>query len=184
MASKFTADEVFDQWQKWAKGDHGTNRFLAKKRDELLTALFDAFLENDIDVDEARFYRKDINEILVTKEGKKGKGAHKGWNENVESDFNAMLANRYGDGIGNGVGRTKTAHTVEDYGNHPYMPHNPVMTAWAQDRFGKGWNDKLNLLVHQQGHRFCQEFQLDVLDSNWAKTGEDAPDWAKRLFNL
>jgi hypothetical protein len=180
METKADPKTIFNAWKSDIEEKYGQRRFTSQMRDEIIGILFENFLEFGIELDDAKRFAGDVEKFMVTQEGAKGKGRYKGWTDNVEKDFDTALVNYYRDNMVPG----NRSIVTEDYGNHPFMPRNPVMTAWAQDRFGIAWNEKINLLVHRQGHRFCQEFQLDVLDSNWAKTGKDAPDWAKNLFNL
>lgn len=172
--AKFTPDEVLNSWQNSVKKDY-SNRFLYGVREEILEQLAEMLMANEIELDDARFLKMKVKKFLVTEEGLKGKNRYKGWTDNVDKDYDAMLVEYYSN---NKVQPT----IVKDYGHGAYMDENPIMTAWAKDSFGVVWTKELNLLVHQTGHRFNLDFQKEVLDSNWAKTGENVPEWAQFIF--
>ena len=71
----------------------------------------------------------------------------------------------------------------EEYGVYPFIPKNAIITAWAQDRFGVVWNEKINLQAHRHQSGFNEDFRREVMDSEWAKTGEDTPEWYKNLIS-
>lgn len=159
---------LLNTWKKNTIDEHGIARFDYRNRDSILQSLFELLVQYNIPMDEATFLKRDVEKFMVTEEGMKGKNKHKGWKENVQMDFDAALMDYY-----------QSLGAIGKYGNYPYMPRNPLMTAWAKERFGVAWTEGLNLQVHTHGHRFNLEFQKDVMDAKWAITGEEVPEYAK-----
>ena len=174
MNNEFSRDDLFKAWMSDIR-EVGTGRFLAKNRAEILSSLVESLFENGVEKEDAMSLSRRVRDFLVTEEGKKGKGKHADWTKNVVEEYEGMVVSHY-------LNNRKKADIVKDYGNGPFLPYNPIITAWAKNEYGPVWTDHLNLLVHMIGHRFNQEFQAKVMDSKWVITGENVPEWAERLF--
>tara|TARA_R100000951_G_C2628563_1_gene176872 strand:- start:158 stop:715 length:558 start_codon:yes stop_codon:yes gene_type:complete len=179
-----SGDEVFISWKSQVK-EIGKVRYTAVERKEQLDELCEMFLEFGVDFDEAKSYKKRILEFMVTKEGMKGNGKHKGWKEATEEDFVGLLVGWYrGDfQVVNDTKLTKKAITkkIEYYGGLDYMDRTPLMVAWTKHKFKDNWSEAVCLEAHKIGSSLWRAFGKEVLSSKWAKTGP-RPEWAKNIF--
>lgn len=147
------AEIVFNAWAKRLK-DKGISRFLKSERQELIEDLVDLFYKNKIDIETAQLYKNKVKELLVTLEGKKGKGKYKGWNENVVIDYDAVLSEYY---------LEQENKTKEKPSDINILPENELINEWGQKRFGELFNQEISLMCHTIGHIYNRDFQNEVL---------------------
>lgn len=150
------------------------NRWQYGVREAIFNTLFEMLSVNGIELEDAKMLKTEVIKFLVTEEGRKGAGRHKGWKEKVSDEFDSLISEYYSP-------TNKTRLYTKDYGTGDFLEKDPIITAWAKDRFGFAWNETLNLMAHQSGNRFNLEFQKDIFDSEWARTGENVPKWFVNL---
>lgn len=181
---KMTSEEVFIYWKSLAK-EVGKVRYTATERVEQLDLLCEMFREKGVDYDEAKSYLKKVIEFMVTKEGMKGNGKHKGWKEATREDFVGMLTKYYNGEfqVVNDTKLTKKSMTtkVEYYGGVDYMNRTPLVVAWTKHKFKDNWSESICLEAHKVGGPLWRAFGKEVLASKWAKVGP-RPEWAKNIF--
>lgn len=173
---KMTAKEILLVWAKSVNEQYDRTKFFSRNRNEILEDLVIDLFDNDIDIEEAKNLKYDIIKSIVHKEGRKGTGQFKDWTKNVESDFLTILLEYYNSNI-------KANKITKEYGSDDFLKRSDIITAWAKDRFGLAWNEELNLLSHQYNSQLLTQFEIDVFDSNWLKTGINEPAWLIDLTN-
>lgn len=179
------ADEVFLYWKSLAK-IVGKVRYTSTERQEQLDVLCELFKKHDTDFDEAKSYKKKIIEFMVTKEGMKGNGKHKGWKEATEEDFIGILTGWYSGDFTvvndtTEIKRNMDKKNDEDYGTLDYTFRTPLIVAWTKHKFKHRWTESICLEAHKVGGPLWQLFDKEVMNSKWAKSGE-RPEWAKNAF--
>ena len=181
---KMSADECFISWKTLAK-EVGKVRYTSTERMEQLDVLCDMFRTHGVEYDDAKFYKKKVVEFMVTKEGMKGNGRHKGWKEATEEDFIGILTGFYNGEfqIVNDTTATKKTKTrkVEYYGGIDYLERAPLMVAWTKYKFENLWTESICLEAHKIGSPLWQAFDKEVMRSKWAKSGP-RPDWARNVY--
>lgn len=150
------------------------NRWQYKVREGILNLLFKMLVDHGVSLEDAKITKTIVVKFLVTEEGIKGKGKHKDWANNVKQEFDHLLLEYYEEHAKNGI-------IVKDYGKGDFLAKDSVITAWAKDKFGIAWNENFNLMTHQVGNRFNLEFQKDVFESDWVKSGTCIPEWFQKL---
>lgn len=179
------AESILNQWKKAMDEEYGISKYLSKDRDVMIEALAEMLKERGVSLEDALDLKRHVKNFLITEEGRKGKNKkHKGWEEAVEIDFDAAILEMYPPEIPlNSIQQTLSVVLKEDYGYYPYIPKNPIITAWAQYRFGTIWNEHINLQIHKHNSKFIEEFRKEVIETEWAKTGENEPEWYVNLTN-
>jgi len=180
---QMTSEECFLNWKSLAK-EVGKVRYTATERVEQLDVLCEMFRKHGVDYDEAKAYGKKVIEFMVTKEGMKGNGKHKGWKEATKEDFVGILTGYYNGEfqVVNDTKLTKKSmvQKVEFYGGADYMSRTPLVVAWSKHRFKDKWTEAICLEAHKIGSPLWQMFDKEVMSSKWAKSGP-RPDWAKNV---
>ena len=92
--SDYSAKQLLNAWHKDLR-DNQEDRYKYKDREEHIEKLIKMFVIAKVEYDEAAAQKRKVQEILVTKEGMKGKGKYKGWADNVAKDFDLMLDQYY-----------------------------------------------------------------------------------------
>jgi hypothetical protein len=185
-----TAEDIFLYWKRNTK-DIGKARFTAIERIEQLDYLCELFKQHDVSYDDALSLKRQVVEFMVTKEGQKGNGKYKGWKENTEEDFKGTLLIYYNNEIGivdqnKSKNITDTSAGIQQnqtYGDSNYMERDEIITAWSKDKFRCDWSESICLECHKICGPLWNMFCTEVLESDWAKTGIDVPEWAKFLFD-
>lgn len=181
---KMSSDECYIYWKSLAK-EVGKVRYTSIERIEQLDVLCELFRKHGVDYDDAKSYKRKVVEFMVTKEGMKGNGRHKGWKEATEEDFVGILTGYYNGEfeVVNDTTATKQTKTrkVEYYGGIDYMDRTPLMVAWTKHRYKKNWTESICLEAHKIGSPLWQAFDKEVINSKWAKSGE-RPDWCRNVF--
>lgn len=192
------ARQLFITW-KQEMGDVGVEKFLAKNRDNLIIQLIHVFIEGGVGYNTAVEFAREVNTVLVTKEGKKDAGKYKGWAKTVEEEYRSMLITEYqlrklpirledADNAGlTVVGPreviTETVIIEPTYGDSQHLKQRAIITAWAKHRFDYFYNSQLDLLSHRIGHELNVMFQKEVLKSEWLVTRKDVPEWAVAILS-
>lgn len=152
-----TTSQIINHWKVEVAKNYGSSRFTSSARLDILNMLFESLINNNINLEDASFLKREVDKFLVTDEGRKGKGRHKGWGDNVEMEFDNLLVEYY---------QNNSPIPKREYGTYPILDKHELITQWAIDKFGEMWNDELNLQAHTHGHRFNLEFQKDTFDKH------------------
>lgn len=192
------ARQLFITW-KQAMADSGTDRFLAKNRDDLIAQLIDVFAEGGVNYNTAITFAKELQTVLVTAEGKKDTGKYKGWKNTVEEEYRSLLITIYQDKklpirvedadnaglavVGPREVITETVIIEPTYGDSQHLKQRAIISAWAKHRFDYFYNSQLDLLAHRIGHELNVMFQKEVLKSEWLVTRKDVPEWAVAILS-
>ncbi len=97
MVNNPSIDDIFNKWVGVLRQDQD-DRYTHKARPTFLGWLFADLIKYKIPYEDAKLLKRQVFNALITDEGKKGKGRHKGWPEAVNSDFDAILADMYIEG--------------------------------------------------------------------------------------
>lgn len=183
-----TAEQVFIQWKVFCEKDVGKARYTSDERLEQLDMLCGDFFKYGIPLDDAMDYKRKFVEFVVTREGMKGNGKHKGWKEKSAEQYEGILTGYY-DGtfkVVNDVGSVTIVNetakaTKQDYGHGDYMVRMTDIVLWSKHKFGKSWSESICLEAHKVASSLNDKFVEEVLESKWAKSGKDVPNWAKSI---
>lgn len=148
--------EVISCW-KVSLRELGTQRYVKSNRPEYIGNLIEMFLFNNIDYETAKTAKKQVIDILTTEEGKKAKGKHKDWGINISDEYIAQLCEAYPQNPGS---LNKNIESFE------------FMLSWLESY--------LNDSVLFSNLKQC--FFEKILQSDWIKTGENAPSWAIKFY--
>jgi hypothetical protein len=170
---------IFNAWKSKMDEDYGISKYLSKDRDVMVSILAEMLKERGISLEEALTLKREVKNFLVTdpKSRKKDK-RYNGWEENVEKDFDAAILEHYPP---ENKEESITIPTAA-YGTKDYLNLNPIITAWAMDRFGVAWSERLNLECHKNMSKLLNDFEKEVLESKWAISGENQPKWYKNIM--
>lgn len=182
--STFTIEDLFIKWKSDVKEGYGQSRFTKGEREEIIDALCESFFESGIDYDEAKFFTKKVQEFLVTREGQKGGGKYKSWMPNIKEEYITNLVIYYESNV-EPVNDTKllkmTIKGKRFYGAFGYMDRTALMVAWTKQKYKDRWSESICLEAHKVGSPLWRQFDIEVLESKWAKSGE-RPSWAKNVY--
>lgn len=168
----FNADMIFKSWFANVKNNYDI-RYIRKERPELIEELVTTFYNIKIPYDEAIFFKKRVVNALTTKEGRKGNGKHKGWKENVEEDFELILAKVY---VNIEKSDKDNVTDVNAKINKVLIPEDEWIKAWLKDNFGENYPKGLDKLAHTVGSSLNIDFMKDVFSQEQIKTGK-LPKW-------
>lgn len=184
MSKKLSARQVFTMWKTEVEKDIGKARYTSTERLEQLDALCEYFVKFGVDFDDALGYKKDFTEFVVTKEGMKGNGKYKGWKEKASENYEGLLTSWYNGEfkVVNDIGNITVKENVSaaSYGSNSYMIRIPLIVAWSKEYFGSEWSEGVCLECHKINGPLTTMFEQEVLESNWMKTGQNVPNWAKK----
>jgi hypothetical protein len=146
--NKLSAQEVLKKWTSDVRQDI-SSRYTYGNRKEHIENLMGYLKMHDVDKDDAQFLKNKVVEVLVTEEGRKGKGKHKGWKENVENDFDDAIQQAYVPGLSSEIKPIKTA-----------QGYDPRIYNWCKAKFGNHVGENIIKAAHQPLHTFwimCME---------------------------
>jgi hypothetical protein len=149
--NKYSSEDVFNKWAKYISSEDKADRYAHNRREAYLEDLCAMLKEYDIEFEDAKSLKHRVMIILTTEEGRKGKGAHKGWKETVFDQFDQVLADYYVENTGAGV---VDAHTFTQ--TSQYIEDEDIME-WVANRFGEKCPADLISKAHTVGH------QLNIL---------------------
>ena len=177
-------DDLFLLWKKQVK-EIGKSRYTSAERKEQIDLLCELFYKHNIDLDEAKLYKRKVVELLVTKDGMKGNGKYKGWKENTEEDFDATLISWYQGEFEVINDTTKIKELKKEqsigYGNNGHIERHRIIVAWTKHKFGDNWSESICLEAHRVGSQLWVMFEKEVFYSEWAKNDE-IPWWLKKVL--
>lgn len=178
---KLTAEQVFVLWKTEVEQEVGKARYTSTERLEQLDALCESFVKYQIEFDDALMFKRKFIEFVVTREGMKGNGRYKGWKEKADENFEGILVRWYAGEfqISEPLMKTKKEQKLEHYGVGDYMIRMPMIVEWSKNKFKTSWTEGICLESHKVASTLNNMFVEEVLESNWSKTGEDIPKWAK-----
>ena len=122
---KLDSGEVFDRWVADVREDRSA-RYTYQDRTRHLENLMGYLKMHDVSKDDAQFLKRKVVEILVTKEGMKNNGKHKGWKENTENDFDDLIQRTYVEGL-----RPTEIKAIR--GSQGY---DPKIVTWCKSNYG------------------------------------------------
>lgn len=147
---KGDVDAVFDRWVADVRSDK-KSLYLYDERRRHLEYLMGYLITNEIEMDDAKFLRNKVVDILVHEEGKKGKGKYKDWVQNVLNDFDDCIQLTYVEGL-----------SKSGYKSKPDYKQDPEIVKWAMDKFGPNIPPKVLKDCHTIGNSlyflFIEEF--------------------------
>ena len=143
------SNELFKGWMALIRQDRSA-RYTYENRREHLEELMDMFQSNGVEIDEAATYKSKVVKALVTEEGLKGKGKHKGWRENVENDFEDIIQLTYNPLVKEQITKRKL----------DYKPDDEIIK-WAKAKFGDGVPQPVLRDCHVIGHSLNMWFIND-----------------------
>jgi hypothetical protein len=161
-----SAEDVFLSW----KGDVkllGKDRFISEERVRLLDMLAEMCRKHGVDLVDAKMVKRKVIEFMVTKEGLKGNGKHKGWKETVEDDYLISLTRWYGDDFEIAEDTSEVVLGGDpklNYGNGKYLERNDLIVAWTKDKFKDFWDESVCLEAHNKFSHLWYLFIKENID--------------------
>jgi len=175
---------IFSYWKNNIQKEYGKAKFQKMIRKEILRELFDLFRKSNIDKVEARYFKTNVIKFLVTLEGSKGTGKHKGWKENVSGDYDMLMLeyyplnqenNRENHVIPNIPDQKLSYNVVKKptYGDREHMPKNDILVAWTKQKFLNDWTESLSLEAHRIKSQLQTEFKNQLLKGMYKLRSEE-----------
>jgi len=179
-----TQDILFKVWCDDINEKYGAAKFASINRREILTELCQSLAEKQIEYSIAFSLKKEVGNYLVTNQAKKT-ARGKTWISAVEQDFQVMLFKTY-DRYGLKPS-TKESDRAREKITNSLPPElapvkkrkHPIITAWAEKRYGDKLNPVILELAHKIGSDINKLFQEEVFKSTWARGMSEPPEWAK-----
>lgn len=187
IEAQYTAEQVFSSWKTWVEKELGKARYTKQERLEQLDTLCAMFKDSRIEYEDALMLKKDFVDFVVTREGKKGKGNHKGWKENAAENFEGILFGYYSgqyktlSEIESGEKKKKIKKNVDAYDQPGYLPRTPLLVAWTKHKFKDRWSEAICLEAHKIGGAVNILFQKEVLASDWSNKNNNLPSWYRKV---
>ena len=125
MAS-VTREDIFTKWLSEVR-ENNLARYGRDDRKRHLSDLVNAMKLNGIPQDELYFLKKKVVLTLVTEEGLKGRGKHKGWKENTEADFEDEIQRVY---VASYRAKEQSSKLVQTFSEDPNI------IDWCRKTFG------------------------------------------------
>ena len=151
--SKFSVDDLLNSWKADLQ-EEGTLKYIYQNRKNYLEDLVMLFRKFDIDFEDAKMAKRKVQEVLITKEGMKGKGKHTGWSKSVEDDFKVILSKYYVDSD------TSKIKPLEDADKAPWWQFESdidgEMKEWVTKTYG--YSDEIYLETKRVGSFFWMEY--------------------------
>ena len=167
------ADIIFAHWKDHGLEGFGKSRFTKLVTKDLLDTLMNAFKEKGIDKDTVLSFERKAVEFLITEDGlrggknKKTGRDYKDWVKNVKDYYKAAIGDYYMDSI---VPKPDIVSNV--------LSENKLLRKWVKYKFGSESEAIINS-VALTSNSLNLLMQEEILNSSWALTGENIPDWAK-----
>lgn len=175
-------DAVLNLWKTDVNEQYGVSKYLHRDRAEIMESLAELLKSRGVSLEEALALKREVKQFMITTKGHTKKDPkHKGWEDAVATDFDAAVLRVYPPDPApeapiNAIKQSLVPSKAE-YGSTGYLTKNAIITAWAQDRYGSAWTERLNLEIHKYNGKFIEEFNREVMDSSWVRTGIDQPKW-------
>lgn len=183
MSRQFTAEDIFRAWKTEVQKEVGKAIYLHKERLEYADRLCELYRKHKVGYEDALLLKKKFIEFVVTSEGMKGNGRHKNWKQNAEDNYIGALNKYYADEFETQEVDVKMFSNSNTYGVGNYVPKMHLISDWTKIKFGDNWSESICLEAHKVGSFLNNLFQKEVIESEWAKDREKAPDWAKKYCN-
>lgn len=135
------SDLVFKRWLADVREDRSLQYKYGERKNHIEN-LIAALVAEGVDQDDAQFLKRKVVDTLVTKEGMKGNGRHKGWKETAENDFDDAIQRAY-------VPALKKADL--DYKASQTFKEDPNIVAWCKKKFGSNVHILTIKEVHTPG---------------------------------
>lgn len=145
-----TEDDAYNRWIADVREDIGS-RYGYQDRKKHIEILMGYLKMYNISMDDAQFLKKRVVEALVTKEGMKGNGKHKGWKENTEADFDDAIQKAYVPGL----------EKIDFKPLKNAQGHDPRIVQWAKKKFGEQIGEEIVVAAHQPMHALWMMFMND-----------------------
>lgn len=136
------AQLIFAKWSK-ETADEGVNRFLYKGRTERLEMLVEELKQANVSLEDALSLKRKVPNSLVTKEGKKGSGKHKGWVQSVEEEYEGIVASIYEDQL---VVAGEKKSTVTKM-----LPKSSLITSYCKYKYSDFYTEEIEKSVRTFG---------------------------------
>lgn len=154
----FTVEDIFINWRYRLKNEEGIAMFLGgEARKSYLTDLIESLVATKISYEDAKTITKRVQDTLVTKEGKKGKGKYSGWAQTVGDQYLEILSSYYVKIDTSGVA------PLESIEQNPTYQFSSDLTGgmkkWLTEKYG--YSDFLYQETKRIGSTFWEEYLED-----------------------
>jgi len=154
--SKLSAKECVKRWGAGLREDRA-KLYKQDERKKHLKTLMQYFKTNDISHFQANAVQKEVIDVLVTKEGQKGKEKYATWKPNAIQDFEDAVQIAYVDGVSEEA--EQQAQPMKKSWNYTVMPD---IMAWLKYKYGPNVKQAIIDAAHTPGHEIRYKFYEEV----------------------
>ncbi len=156
----YSAKQIFNKWLRYIYQD-GYSRFTYKESQGHIEHLVSWFKDENIDYEDAKMMKREAVDNLITKEGKKGKGNHKGWKERLIKDFDSTVDDFY-------IQLDPPSMVRNEMKDAPWWQFEEDEDGWIKKWITEtyGYSDQLYLEARRVGSLFWMEY----LKARFSKT--------------
>lgn len=149
-------DAIYRKWITWVESSYGIEEMYSSElRKDLITALFDRFLEFPLERDDIESYKRKVMEDLITEKGKKASGKKNdrrcNWYKNIGRDFMAVLDEYFDPNEGLKIEK-KVVYSRSKF----MLPEDEDIVAWVKEKYGD--NPDLIEQAHNVNNAICLEY--------------------------
>jgi len=162
------AEIIFAHWKNHAQEDYAKSRFTKVVTKELLDNLIFLFKEKNIDMETA---------MMEGRKGGKNKRTgkdYKDWEKNVKTYFKSAVGDHYDDSLSSPASIIKDPITE-------FLVASPIVRAWVEKQFGS-LNESILHETCRDTTALNLQMQDELFNSDWSQTGENIPDWVKKVI--
>lgn len=179
------AEIIFAHWKDHAQEDYAKSRFTKVVTKELLDNLMFLFKEKNIDMETAMMFERKSVEFLVTEEGRKGGKNkrtgkdYKDWEKNVKTYFKSAVGDHYDDSLSSPASIIRDPIIRDPITE--FLVASPIVRAWVEKQFGS-LNESILYETCRDSTALNLQMQDELFNSDWSQSGENIPDWAKKVL--
>lgn len=184
--SNLTDSEIFNAWKSYVTEDLGKSRYTAENNKIVVDDLIKEFKDNGVTIDDARSFMRQTIKFLVTPEGQKN-GISKrsgrsleGWPDAVKMYYEAGIV-KYYSSEDETIIKPAVIEQLEDPITE-FLVASPIVRAWVEKQFGS-LNQSILHETCRDSTALNLQMQEELFNSDWSQTGENIPDWAKKVLD-
>jgi hypothetical protein len=183
--SNLTDSEIFNAWKSHVSEDLGKSRFTAENNKIVVDDLIKEFKDNGVAIDDARSFMRQTIKFLVTEEGLKGGKSKRsgrsleGWPDAVKMYYEAGIVKYYSSDSEDETQPSHTKQLIDPITE--FLMASPIVTAWVEKQFGS-LNQSILYETCRDSTALNLQMQDELFNSDWSQSGENIPDWAKKVL--
>lgn len=152
-------EAIYLKWLRLMKSKYGTGIYVHENREGMLYCLLEMFLEYPVDEDDVRFFKRRVQEDLITNEGKKASKNKSDprykWYERIAEDFIAIVNEFFDPNKG-----LKTEKQVVYSRSKFMLPKDEKIVAWVKEKYGE--SQDLIEQAHNVNSTLCLQYFTEL----------------------